>query len=142
MQKRTFNRNSKVDVYEKIKNYLTREQVDAAKFAVHQMTITSELADILIKYIKDERLETFSQYTKNNKSVTFIYTANFSIKKYSSMCLIDNGTRGDKYQYESPRESYSEKSQRTMTRLDLYCSIIKKYPSHLIDVRFSTNEND
>ena len=134
-------------VYERIKEYLTKENAEAANFRVLKMTITSEVAEKIYKYIEDENLETYSQYKKNGRSVKFSYTPKFSVKMYFkkdgsySMCLIDSGTRG-RYpiRFTHLTKEYDEKYKKSMSMLDLYFAIIKKYPNHLISIQFATGE--
>jgi len=130
-------------VYKEIKNYLTREKAEAKNFDISTMKITPELAKEIQTYINDNNLQTYSQYRKNKRSVNFSYTPNFSVKMYRkddgeySMCLIDSGAKGD-----SSEEEYKEKAKRCKTILDLYFDIIKNSPNDLVDISFSTGEND
>jgi hypothetical protein len=130
-------------VYKEIKNYLTREKAEANNFHIYTMKITEKLAKEIKDYISDEDLQTYSQYRKNKRSVNFTYTPNFSVKMYIkddgsySMCLIDSGARG-----HSSDEEYNEKAKRCKTKLDLYFDILRKSPNDLMEVSFSTDEDD
>lgn len=134
------------NVYEKIKDYIDREKAEADNFQVCTMTITPELAEKINKYIRDKNLSTYSQSRKNKRQVRFLYTPNFSVKMYVkynggySMCLIDSGASGH-YSGKYREDEYKEKAEKSMTQLDLYFAIIKKYPNHLLDISFVAGED-
>ena len=132
----------KPNVWNEIKDNLTPEQVEANGFIVYSMTITPELAEKLYKYIESENLTTFRQSTKNRRRVKFIYTPNFSVKIYYksddsySVCLVDSGARGN------ARRDFEEKMARSLTKIEVYYAILKKYPHHLLSISCSTSEQD
>jgi hypothetical protein len=135
------------NVWDKIRDYLTPQAVEEAKFRVLSMTITPELAERLNRYIDREKLETYSQTTKNRRQVRFSYTPNFSVKIYKknngecSMCLIDSGARGY-YKGKYRQSEYEEKRAKSMTMMEIYFSILKKYPKHLLDISCITENVD
>ena len=134
----------KPDVWEKINKYLTPEKANAAGFKVYGMKITPQLADKIQDYIRKEKINTYCQFTKDGRSINFLYTPHFSVKiyirddgKYSS-CFIDNGARGNVIG-ENDRKTYEYKFKKSMTKMEIYFAIINKYPEHLLDISCATN---
>ena len=132
----------KPNVWEKINKYLTPEKAKAAGFKVYGMKITPQLADKIQDYIRKEKIDTYCQFRKDARSINFLYTPRFSVKiyirddgKYSS-CFIDNGARGNVIS-ENDRKTYEYKFKKSMTKMEIYFAIIKKYPEHLLDIDIS-----
>ncbi|WP_207060892.1 hypothetical protein [Motiliproteus sp. SC1-56] len=133
------------DVWDKIKNHLTPEKVEAAGFKVFGMKITPQLADKIYDYIWKEKIYTHMQSRKNRRSVKFLYTPNFSVKIYIkdngnySTCLIDLGTPGAIIG-ESGRKEYEDKKKRSLTMIEIYFAILRKYPQHLLSISCATED--
>lgn len=133
------------NVWEKIKDLLTREQVEESNINLYTMRITPELAKKLCDYISREGLETYSQSRKNGRQVDIRYAPHFSVKLYKrsdgsfSSCYVDTGARG----YTggggtTSQAEYEDKAERCMTKLEVYFAILKKYPQHLLDVSYGS----
>lgn len=139
-------------VWEKIKNYQTREQVEQAGLRISSMKITQELGKKLIDYINQNKLQTFGQLRKNGRDVHFLYAPHFSVKMYlkydgsCSSCFIDGGADGYYGKWRHRRggraDEYSPKAKRCMRLQEIYFAILKQYPRHLLDVRYITRADE
>ena len=132
-------------VWAKVKDYLTPEKAEEANFSIYTMTISLELAEKIYKYIEKENLQTYRQSTKNGRRVKFIYTPNFSVKIYYSgsytNCFIDSGALG----YcggHNDQFMYNQKKEKSMTKMELYFAILKKYPNHLLGISCTSGDDD
>ncbi|ELB2923561.1 MULTISPECIES: hypothetical protein [Vibrio] len=129
-------------VWKEVKDNLTPEQVEASGFRVYSMTITPELAEKLVNYIESNKLSTFRQSTKNRRRVKFIYTPGFSVKIYYksdgsySVCLVDSGATG------GGGRDFEEKKAKSLTKIEVYYAILKKYPQDLMSISCSSSEQD
>lgn len=136
-------------VWEQIKDRLTLEQVAGTKTRLYTMSITPELGKRLCEYISREGLATYHQSNKNGRQVDFTYTPHFSVKLYRrydgsySSCYVDVGARGHSGGGSAhSKAEYDAKAAKCMTKLDVYFAILKKYPQHLLDVQYGTEDPD
>jgi hypothetical protein len=116
---------------------------------LYTMRITPELGTKLYDYITRERLTTFHRSNMNRRQVDFLYAPHFSVKLYKrddgscSSCYVDTGARGySGCGSASKKAEYHAKAERCMTKLEVYFAILKKYPQHLLEVKYGTDDED
>lgn len=122
-------------VWAKIKDYLSPDDLRAARMEVVEMTVTTDLGKKLVAYMMKENLVTRSQHKTHGRSVSWMYTRNFSIKEYRGRSFIAQGTTGS-----GTPPPFGPSVGPCLTREEIYFAILKKYPNHLLDVRISSRD--
>jgi hypothetical protein len=124
------NTNFRVYIFNIIKDFLSNHTLEELSEQVSSIKVTEECGHKITGYIHRNKLSTFSQYKKNGKRVSFTYTANFSVKCYSSGCYIADGTRGSRSD-----QVYKDIKEKGMSKREVYYAVLKKYPNEILDIK-------
>lgn len=125
------NNNFRGYIFNIVKDYLSNHTLEELSEQVSSMKVTEECGHKISGYIYENKISTFSQFKKNGKRVSFYYTANFSVKCYSSGCYIANGTRGSRVS----NQAYQDMKKKGMTKREVYYGVLKKYPNQILDIK-------
>ena len=125
------NNNFRVYIFNIVKEFLSNHTLEELSEQVSSMKVTEECGHKISGYIHSNKLSTFSQYKKNGKHVSFTYTANFSVKCYSSGCYIASGTRGSSIS----DQAYQDMKKKGMSKREIYYAVLKKYPNEILDIK-------
>lgn len=117
---------------------------------IRSMQISKELYHIIYKYLEENRLITHSRHGAGGRfegadfyTYSYKFKLNYSQKK-GKYFIYDRGAIGynpEKSLFKNPyRAEIQELERLTPTTLQLFYGILKKYPMHLLNVKWDYEE--